>query len=176
MKKLNLSIVLAALLLVAAGVILAACRPQQTELPFETIAQSEGFTTGRSPADPNLVVISSPEQVDSPGLDIQFPSDLAEQLRAVDYKTHFVIAVFRGTLTITSPRLTVDILRIVRQGNRVVLQTHFGDSVIGTRILPAFSSPYHIITVSKEGEWSRDIRFVLEVDEKEVAERTYFIP
>ena len=176
MKKANLRVVLAALMLAALGASLAACRPRQIELPFETIAKSEGFGTGRSPADPNFLVIAEPEEVDSPGLDVQFPSDLAEQLRAVDYRSNFVIAVFRGRLSILSPKLDVEVLRVVRDGETVIVKARFGDSVIGERISPAFSSPYHIVAVSKEGEWSRDISFVLEVGGEEMAERTYLIP
>ena len=88
MNKTNLSIVVAALLLVAAGAILPACRPQHTELPFETIEQgSGGLFYGEE--DPNFLVITQPEQVDAPELDVQFPSDLAEQLRAVDYQSRY---------------------------------------------------------------------------------------
>lgn len=178
MKKTNLSVVLAAALLAVLGAILPACRPRQTELPFETIAQGDGF--GAAPSygreESNLLVITEPEEVDSPGLDIQFPSDLAEQLHGVDYQSNFVIAVFRGRLGILSPKLGVEVLRVVRDGETVIVKARFGDSVIGERISPAFSSPYHIVAASKEGEWSRDIRFVLEVDGEEMVERTYFVP
>jgi len=176
MKKANLRVVLAALLLAASWAILPACRPRLIELPFETIAQSEGFSTGRSPADPNFLVITEPEQVDSPGLDVQFPADLAGQLRAVDYQKNFVVAVFRGTLTGTSPELDVEVLRVVRNGDDVVVQARFGELEPGKLILPGFSSPYHVVAVTREGQWSRDIRFVVEVDGEEVVERTYFIP
>ncbi|HEY5573922.1 MAG TPA: hypothetical protein VIK64_12955, partial [Anaerolineales bacterium] len=169
-------VVLAALLLAASWAILPACRPRLIELPFETIAQSEGFSTGRSPADPNFLVITEPEQVDSPGLDVQFPADLAGQLRAVDYQKNFVVAVFRGTLTGTSPELDVEVLRVVRNGDDVVVQARFGELEPGKLILPGFSSPYHVVAVTREGQWSRDIRFVVEVDGEEVVERTYFIP
>ena len=121
-------------------------------------------------------MITRPEQVDAPELDVQFPSDLAEQLRAVDYQNRLVVVAFRGVLTGTSPKLDVEVLRIVRDRDRVVVQAHFGALEPGNLVLPGFSSPHHAVSVSKEGEWSRDIRFILEVDEKEVAERTYFIP
>lgn len=176
MKKTNLSVVLAALLLAALGAILAACRPRQTEPTFGTIAPGEGLSTGRNPADPNFLVISNPEEVDSPGLDLQVPSDLAGQLRAVDYQNNFVIAVFRGTLTGRSPELDVEVIRIVRSGDVVFVKARFGELERGKLILPAFSSPYHIVAVSREGQWSRNLRFVLEVDGEEAVERTHFVP
>jgi hypothetical protein len=163
-------------MLAALGASLAACRPRQIELPFETIAKSEGFGTGRSPADPNFLVITEPEKVASPGLDMRFPSDLAEQLRAVDYQRTFVVAVFRGTLTGTSPELDVEVLRVVRNGDDVVVQARFGELEPGKLILPGFSSPYQVVAVTKVGEWSGEIRFVFEVDGEEMAERTYFVP
>jgi len=178
MKKANLRVVLAALLLAASWAILPACRPRQTELPFNSIAQGDGFGTvpSYSREEPNLLVITEPEKVDSPGLDIRFPSDLAEQLRAVDYQKNFVVAVFRGTLTGRSPDLDVEVLRIVRDGDEVFVQARFGELEPGKLILPGFSSPYHVVAVTKQGEWSRDISFVLEVGGEEMAERAYFIP
>ena len=178
MKKANLRVVLAASLLAASWAILPACRPRLIELPFETIARGDGFGTvpsyGRE--EPNLLVITEPEQVDSPGLDLQFPSDLAGQLHGVDYQKNFAVAVFRGTLTGTSPELDVEVLRIVRNGDEVFVQARFGELEPGKLILPGFSSPYHVVAVTREGQWSRDIRFVVEVDGEEVVERTYFIP
>jgi hypothetical protein len=40
----------------------------------------------------------------------------------------------------------------------------------------AHALPYQLASVTKEGQWGRDVRFVLEVDGKEVQERTHFVP
>jgi hypothetical protein len=158
--------------------VLIVSRPQELELPFETIAQGVGFPTGRSYSgeEPNLLIITKPEEVDAPGLEVQFPSELAEQLRAIDYKRSFLIVVFRGLLSAQSPKYTIDILQVSRSGEEARLKVHFGEPRPDEIRLPAFSSPYHIIAVSKEGEWARDVRFVLEVDGQAVKEQTHFIP
>jgi hypothetical protein len=159
---------------------LTTCRPEGTELAFQTIAERHGVgaSDGRSylGEDPDLLIITVPEEIDTPGMDIQFGSELAEQLRAVDYTNSFVIIVLRGLLGARSPKYTVDILQVTRSGDRVVLQTHFGAPGPEEGGYPAFSSPYHAIAVSKEGAWKQDIRFVLEVDGQVMKERTHFIP
>lgn len=159
---------------------LAACRPDGIELSFETIAEghSAGYPDGRgySGEEPDLLFITAPEEVDTPDAEVQFGSDLGEQLRAVDYSNKFVIVVFRGLMTVLSPSYTVDILQVVRTGNRVVVRTHFGAPGPQQGAFPALSSPYHIIAVPMQGMQGQEIRFVLEVDGQVVKERTHFIP
>lgn len=156
-----------------AGLMLAGCSQGQN-LPFKTIASNSNLWAGQNyeGKEPDFLIIIRPEEVDTPKLKVHFPSELADQLRALDYQRDFVLVVFYGSTTATSPDDPVDIRQITRDRDKVVLKTHFG----GSWILPAYSSPYHIVTVTKEGKWAQNIRFALEVDGKEVKEHAYFIP
>lgn len=153
-----------------------ACKPQIEELSFETIAQGDGFYAGRGYGgeEPALLVVASPEAVDKPGLDVQFPSELADQLRQLDYDRFFAILVLQGQKRSTG--YAVSIKRIVRQGNQVTIDAEFVEPSPGTRIKPAFTSPYHLVAVSKERQWGQEVTFVLVVNGKTVAETTHFIP
>lgn len=172
------------------GLLLWGCiSPKPHNLPFETIAagpfvRSEGKVRG-SPymmvhgpvtEEPAILIIAAPDQVNTPGLGVQFPSDLADQLRAIDYGQQFVIAVFRELLDGQSPEYTAEIRQVLRQGDKVVVQAHFGKPGPESGRFPAFSRPYRIIAVSKEGQWDQEIRFVLKVDDWVVSERTHFVP
>jgi len=166
------------ILALVALALLASCERGGTDLPFKSVAQATKFGTGYDYSDtnPDLLVITSPEEVDTPGVDVQFSPDLAEQLRTVDYRTQFVVIVFRGELGGTSPSYAIDVLEVTRSGNQVVVQTHFGELGPEQGALMALSSPYHVISISKEGQWGRKIHFVLKEDGKTVKERTYFVP
>jgi hypothetical protein len=165
--------------LVVFGLIaLISCRGKETDLPFETIAQGEGFWTGQdySEVDPDLLVLASSGDVDAPGRDIQFGSELAEQLRAVDYNDRFVIVVLRGQLGGMSPSYAIDVLQVTRSGDRVIVRTHFGELGPEQGVLMSFSSPYYILTVPKADMSGQKVRFILEEDGQTVRERTHFIP
>jgi hypothetical protein len=165
-------------LVLVALAVLASCGHGETDLPFESVAQAERFWTSHpySDTNPDLLVITSPEEVDAPGTDIEFDADLAEQLRAVDYRTRFVVIVLRGELGGTSPSFAIDVLEVTRSGDRVVVQTHFGELGPEQGSLMAFSSPYHAISIAKEGQWAQKIRFELKEDGRTVKERTHFVP
>lgn len=152
---------------------LAACKPQSEELSFETIAQSDGFYTGRGYGgeEPALLVIASPEEIDKPGLDVQFPSELADQLRTLDYTRNFVVLVLQGQKRSTGYAVTVK--HIVRQGNQVTIEAEFVEPSPDTFRKPAFTSPYHLVAVSQEGQWGQEIKFVLVVNGETVAETTH---
>jgi hypothetical protein len=158
---------------------LAACQPQETELPFQTIAEGEvvgDYGYGYSKEEPDLLIITAPAAVDSPGIDIQFSADLADQLREVDYDHNIIIVVFRGLIGALGSSYNVNILQVVRSGDRVVIRTHFGVPGPEEGSLPSFSSPYHIIAVPRQGMQEQKIRFILEVDGQVAKERTYSIP
>lgn len=155
---------------------ITACQPQQGELPFETIAQGDGFYTGRGygEEEPNLLIIAGPDEIDKPGLDIQFPLEVADQLRHLDYDRFFAVLVLQGLKSTGGFSVTVQ--RISRENNQVTVQVQFIEPGPGAWITGAFTSPYHLIAVSKRGEWRQQIRFVLVTNSEEVAETSHFIP
>lgn len=146
-----------------------ACKSHLEELSFETIAQGDGFYAGRGYGgeEAALLVIASPEAVDKPGLDVQFPSELADQLRQLDYDRFFAILVLQGLKTTGGFSVTVQ--RISRENNQVTVQVQFIEPGPGTRITGAFTSPYHLVAASKQGKWGQQINFVLVADSGEVA-------
>ncbi len=156
--------------------VITACQPQEGKLPFETIAQGDGFYTGRSYGGegPNLLIITELNEVDSPGLDVEFPPELADQLRHLDYNRFFAVLVLQGLKSTGGFSVTVQ--RISRENNQVTVQIQFIEPGPGAWITGAFTSPYHLIAVSKRGEWRQQIRFVLVTNSEEVAETSHFIP
>jgi hypothetical protein len=156
--------------------IITACQTREQELSFETIAQGDGFYTGQGYGGekPNLLVTASLDEINKPGLDVQFPSEVADQLRQLDYDRFFTILVLHGR--VGSTRVSVTVQQITRQDEKVTIRAEFVKPSPGTRSEPAFTSPYHLVAVSKRGEWGQQIHFVLVVDSEEVAETSHFIP
>lgn len=171
MKYLKITILLGLL-----SFVITACQPQEGKLPFETIAQGDGFYTGRSYGGekPNLLIVAGLNEVDSPGLNIEFLPELADQLHQLDYDRFFAVLVLQGLKHQGGYSITVQ--QVVRQDDRVNVHVEFTSPEPGTRRIQAFTSPYHLIAVSKRGEWRQQIRFVLVADSEEVAETSHFIP
>lgn len=157
---------------------LMACKPQEQDLSFKTISEGTGSPTGLAydGQDPNFVIIAKPEEVDAPGLDIQFTSELRDVLRALDYQHNFAVILLRGLKLSSSSKAAIDIVRIVRKDATVTFQVHLSTPVSDDSLHPPFSSPYHAIVVVKENEWKQQIYFVLLADDKPVAETSRFIP
>lgn len=81
-----------------------------------------------------------------------------------------------ATLGGTSRSFAVDVLRVTRSGDRVVIETHFGELGPEQGSMMGFSSPYRIISIAKKGLWGREIQFVLKEDGRTLAERSHIIP
>lgn len=108
---------------------------------------------------------------------VRFGDDVMAELRAVDYQRDFVVLVFHRAGTIyLEPRL--EIIAVTRRADTMALSVRFDSTPPKGGGPAADSFPYHLIAVSKaeEGEWGKDIRFVLVLNGKEVAEHTHFIP
>ena len=166
-----------------AGLILSGCSQVQN-LPFKTIAKEStkyDLTAEANLEDPSdFLILTGPEEINASKSDIsrpqlEFSRELAERLRALDYRHSLAIVVFRR-LGATSHSYIVDVRQVTRDREKVVMTAHFGEPRQDEVTMPGFSYPYHIIAVSKEGKWTQNIHFVLEVDGKEVKEHTYFIP
>jgi hypothetical protein len=160
-----------------AGLILCGCKgPEPQDLPFETIIQGDGFYTGQGYGreEPNILVIAGPDEVDKPGLDVQFPSEVAHKLRQLDYSRSFVILVLQGRKPSSGYQVTIQ--QIAQHGDRVIVQAEFTEPQSKTFTRPAFTSPYHLVSVSRQGRWGQQIHFVVRTDDKEVAETFHRIP
>jgi hypothetical protein len=164
-------------LIVLMGLLLSQCKgPVPQDLPFETITQGDGFYTGQGYGglEPNILVIAGPDDIDKPGLDVQFPSEVAGQLRQLDYNRYFAILVLQGRKPSSGYQVTVR--QIARRGDRVTIQAEFTEPQPETFIHPAFTSPFHLISVSKQGIWGQQVHLVLLIDDEEVAETFHLIP
>lgn len=159
--------------------IITTCKSQEGELPFETVAKSDGpdnlgLTTYRE-GEPALLIIANGDEVDAlvPNVLAEDPA-LVNQLRRLDYDHLFAILVLQELKHQGGYSITVQ--RVVRQDDQVNVHAEFTSPEPGTRRIHAFTSPYHLVAVSKRGEWGRQIHFVLVTDSEEVAETSYFIP
>lgn len=159
--------------------IITACKSQEGKLPFETIAKSNdpdnlGLTIYRE-EEPTLLIIANDDEIDAlvPTVLAEDPA-LVEQLRQLDYNRFFAVLVLQGLKHQGGYSVTVQ--RIVRQDNRVKVYAEFTEPAPGTRRIQAFTSPYHLVQASKEGQWGQEVTFVLVVNDESVAETTHFIP
>ncbi len=147
---------------------------QPTPLPFSTLAQEETFSDSSEyrGKEPGLLIIAGPEQIENPGLIAALPPDLAEKLRALDYRRSFALFVFQGLKGVGGYKVTVQ--EVVRQGNQVTVRAEFVEP--GPRVRGVITSPYHLIAIEKEGRWEARIQFILLRNDETVAETTSTIP
>ena len=160
------------MLIILVGASSCAHTQEPQGLAFEVI-ESSSYAAGQTciEKEPDLFIIATPEEANA--------LDLNEQLGGLDYQRNFAAAVCRGRLTVTNPSLNPEVRQVARYGNKVVLQVHLKDFETVLRnegSAQGGSSPYQLIAVSKKGRWQQEIHFVLEVDGKEVKERSHFIP
>jgi hypothetical protein len=159
MKKTNLSIALAALLLVAVGAILPACQPQETELPFETIEQKDFSGTGAyyENQEPALIVIAAPQEAE---LVLNFITpDAAERLNRINYDSYFIIAIFQGMKP--SGGYGVNITRISSRNHQITVEVNFQKPVPGFERTNVITSPYQLVQVEKPAGLEGRQTFVL---------------
>lgn len=150
-----------------------ACQSQEREMSFQSIAQREVINYREE--NPALVVITNYDEIENlvPSLLAEDP-DLADQLRRLDYDQTFALLVLQGQKRISGYSITVQ--RIVHQNDQITVEAEFVEPALGSRIHPSFTSPYHLVAVSKEGRWGKQVKFVLMGNNQLIAETTHFIP
>ncbi len=153
--------------------LITACQPKEQDLAFETLAQSDILNYREE--KPALLVIAKAEEIDGfvQGVLAEDPA-LTTQLRQLDYDYSFAILVLQGQKHTSGYAVTVQ--RISRKSDRVAINAEFTEPVPGTRIKPAFTSPYHLVTVSKERKWGQQIQFMLMSGATVITETMHFIP
>lgn len=149
---------------------LNACKPQEVELPFETIEQQSTAGTGivYQPKEPGLIVITDPRDVDQ--LDGLVSSDALMQLGEVNYETHFAVIVFLGWQPTGHEGINIE--RLVRTDNSVSIFAQIGRQ-LGSDVV---TSPYHLIKVAKTGHWDTTITFNLIASGTTIATKSQRVP
>lgn len=162
--------------LVALGIMLLVCSTclfQNRNLRFTTIAQ-ENFINYEE-EHPGLVVIAGLDEIGTI-IDSVLAEDLllVNDLWELDYDRCFVIFALQGQKYQGGYSITVQ--RIVRQDNQISVYADFIVPQPNTRRIQAETSPYHLVSVEKQGEWGQDFQFVLLNDSESVAEVSLYIP
>jgi hypothetical protein len=155
-----------AILVIYAGAI--GCRPEEIELPFETIEQEEAAGEIWYTEEPGLMIIATPE--DLAQIDDLFTKDAQVQLREMDFGSYFAIASFLGRQG--GSHEGIETQRVVRRGDAVSVYVHVGRP----GMFEIVTSPYHLVKVRKEGNWEQRIEFRLYLEGEYITSLAHFIP
>lgn len=149
---------------------LSACKPQETELYFETIEQEAIAPSGEALQDeaPALIIVATPEETGQLG---NLVSEYAQQqLLDMEYDNYFAVVAFLGWQPTRHEGIRVE--RVVRKGQSVSVFTQVGLRTGDTEV----TSPYHLVKVEKSGQWDTNIDFALVIEEAKVTSQVHHIP
>jgi hypothetical protein len=127
---------------------------------------------------PDLRIFARPQDFEEQG-EFSSVKEVADSLRDFDYEHSFAILVLEGEDAVRTDQVTVT--EILRQGDRVIIRAEFPgpykeNEEVGTLV----TLPYHLVAVRKDGDWGREMTFVLEgvTDgvETTLLETKHFIP
>lgn len=153
------------LFLIIAG--LNACKPQEMELPFETIELYQ-YSPKYELKEPGLMIVTSAEGASQ--LDGWITADALKQLEEIDYETHFAVIAFMGWQPTGHEGIRIE--RMARTGSAVSISVQIGrrtdDDVV--------TSPYHLIKVTKTGHWDAVITFNLITNGTTLVSKSQRIP
>jgi hypothetical protein len=136
------------------------------KIPFVSLAQGitlreYDFQTKR----PALWIVTSQQDVEQliPDLGKHVQPDIApavQTLQQLDYNQFFAIIVLQGQSGVDKP---ITIHRVIRTGDLVKIHAEF---IVpqGIGSLGVITDPYHIIAISKDDTWKREIIFQLVED------------
>lgn len=153
---------------------LTACKPQETNLPFETLEQEERNLTGQAyeAREPGLIVVAQPDEVTE--LDNWVTETSKGKLQVMDYEAYFALALFQGMKP--TDGYSIQIERIARTGDEVTIHVLFQEPRSDQEKNDIVTSPYCLIQVQKIGTWAQNITFNVIADGSVVLSATHYIP
>jgi hypothetical protein len=129
----------------------------------------------------SILVFTNAQEIDNllpqliPPSPTGFP--LVDQLHKLDYNHSFAILVVQGQ---SGGDSNVTVQKITRQDDRVVVSANFITPQSGAGQTGNITDAYHLVAVSKDGTWGRQIEFELInnsiIGGGVVARTTHFIP
>ena len=144
-------------------------------LSFTTVDQGTGLRAGFQSQTPALYVIANAQDVDTLAqtvltIDPQFydmQQQIVDQLRQLDYNHSFAVLILHGQRSSTGYGVTVQ--QLTRNDHRVRIGARLTEPGFMQGAGAAFTDPYHIVAVGKEGVWGQPIDFELYVGGQVVA-------
>jgi len=145
-------------LLVLAG--LTACRPRETELPFETIERNDTYSPeeGYGGLEPRVVLVTTRQEIGR--LEGLISQEALDQLAALDFGQYFAIAVLRGRQGSSGYDTIIE--RVARQGDKVVVYAQFREPGPHYVVLDIATSPYHLIKVRRDNSVSQETELLFQ--------------
>jgi hypothetical protein len=133
-----------------------ACRPKETELPFETIIRGDGATYPGS--KPLAILVTDRQDIEK--MKDLFYQDVLDEIATVDFGRYFVIAVLRSLQGTSGYDTVID--HVVRRGEKIVVYAQFWEPGRDQVVHETITSPYHIIKVPKDNGVTQEIELVLQ--------------
>ena len=140
---------------------LAACQPQEVDLPFETIERAGSGGTGEyyRGEQPKLVVITEAGKADVQ-LEGLVSQNALDQLAELDFQQYFAIAVFRRCQPSSGYDTIIE--RVARRGDKIVVYAQFWEPSPWYEVTGEVTSPYHLIKVRGDGGMIRETELILQ--------------
>jgi len=140
-------------LLLMVYALVTGCKSSQTlsydvllgHVPLETEPLSEKA--------PNLIVITSKDEIVPPARGVKYPTTVSELLSALDYNKSVAVLFLVGQIQKDSM-----INKIVREGDKVTIELDDYSIGPGNYEVQGFTLPYQLITIEKSGTWGNNIR------------------
>ncbi len=144
--------------------------PKAQVLAFETLERDEYAGSLWENREPGLRIISSQAEIEAIKHYPYIGPGIAHHLSQVDFQTQVALLAFRGWTGTVYDGFQVK--QVLRLADEVILvaQKWYPTAALGEYV-DAESSPYHLITVPKDGTWSGQLVFKLyfEVEPEPVA-------
>lgn len=164
------------------GLTLGGCGVQASGQPltFRSLAQDSILRSDPKDETSVIRIIASSQEIDQlihefgdpPPL--QLAPQLVEQLRQLDYMRYFAVLVTQGQKESLGFKVTVQ--QITRQDDQVTVQAEFVGPKPGEGQPAVVFDPYHLVAVSKDGSWGRQMQFELIANGKVATKTAHFIP
>lgn len=158
------------------GVVLisAGCSVSVT-LPFNVLAEKAPFlvVSPDNQSVPDLMIISSPDEIVPPTPGVQYPEIMMKTLKAVDYNKSLVVLHLVGQIPDNGK-----ITKIVRTGNTIRIKLQSFTVGPGNYMLKDFTLPYQITEIEKnDASWGNDMNFILEVEDGDIlTQEQHYVP
>jgi hypothetical protein len=144
------------------------------KIQFETVEIQDSTGTGQNYLDKDIHLVVIPS-IDGVGAVDSWVSEGAQnELMELDYSKFFALAVFQGIKP--TNRYSIEITKVTRTDNTINLETNVHNRDPNLEAADVETSPYHLISIIKAGNWSEDFTFTVIQNGTIITSTKHFIP